>query len=381
MAREKDYYEILGVARDASQDEIRRAYLKLAHKYHPDKTGGDKEAESKLKSINEAYDTLKNKERRARYDAFGTAQPGAGFGQGFGEGGFGFGGSEGFDSPFDDFFDVLFGRGGGARGRTRGRGARPGNDMEYRVRITLREAAAGAKRTIRFQRLEQCPDCSGTGAAAGSQPSTCPDCHGAGQVRRTQGFFSVSTTCPRCRGRGRVVGDPCRRCDGQGRVNRERELEIELPAGMDTGQRLRIPGEGEAGEPGAPRGDLYILVEIEEDNLFQRDGNDIVCQIPISFPQAALGDTIRVPTLKGEAELKIPAGTQSGKLFRMKGFGVPDVQGYHTGDQLVRVQVETPTKLSREQRELLERFQELSSEQSYPLYKRFMDKLRESLGG
>lgn len=377
----RDYYDILGVARDASQDDVRKAYLKLAHKYHPDKTGGDKAAEEKLKEINEAYDILKNKEKRAQYDAYGRAGAGAGgpFGGGFSDfGGFsGFGGSTsaGFDAPFDDFFDVLFGRGG----RGKRRGGRPGDDLEYRLNISLREAAKGVKRAVKFQRQELCPDCSGTGAAKGSQPGMCPDCHGTGQVRRAQGFFSIQQTCGRCRGTGSVVTNPCKKCSGAGRVRVEREIKVDLPPGIDTGQRLRVSGEGEPGDPSAPRGDLYILVNVEQDDLFQRDGNTILCEVPISFPQAILGDKIRVPTLDGEADLKIPAGTQSGTLFRLRAMGIPDVHGYHKGDQVVRIQVETPTKLTREQRELIERFQQISNEQSYPLHKRFFDKLKESL--
>jgi molecular chaperone DnaJ len=370
---QRDYYEILGVAKDASQEEIRKAYLKLAHQHHPDKTGGNKASEDKLKEINEAYDTLKNPEKRSRYDAMGSS--------GFGDfaSGFGGGGAAGFDAPFDDFFDVLFGGRGGRAGR--GRAVRPGADLEYRATITLREAAKGLKKTIHFNRQEICPDCNGTGAAKGTQPVTCPDCGGSGQVRRSSGFFSVSQGCPRCRGTGRVVSDPCRRCGGNGTVRIDRELKIDLPAGIDTGQRLRVPGEGEPGPNGGPRGDLYILVEVADDELFERSGNDVACEIPISFPQAVLGDKIRVPTLDGEADLKIPAGTQSGTLFRLRGLGIPDVRGYHRGDQIVRVQVETPTKLTREQRDLILKFQELSTEQTYPLHLRFLDKIKKSFTG
>lgn len=379
----KDFYNILGVSRQASQDEIRKAYLKLAHKFHPDKTGGDKAAEEKLKEINEAYDTLKNPEKRSQYDRFGQAGPG--FGQGFGGdtgfGGFGFGfeGTSGFDTPFDDFFDVLFGR-PGSRGRRRP-AARPGSDLERRVTITLKEAAQGTKRTIRFSRMEKCGDCQGSGAAPGTQPVTCPECNGAGQVRRAQGFFSITQTCRRCGGRGWSIDKPCSKCRGSGRVQTQRELSVDIPAGVDTGSRLRISGEGEPGENDGPRGDLYIFIEIEPDDFFVREGTDLVCEVPISFPHAALGTTLRVPSLQGEAELKIPAGTQSGQLFRLRGRGIPDIRGYRTGDQIVRVVVETPTRLSREQKELLQRFQELSEEQNYPAHLRFLDKLKAWLGG
>lgn len=380
MAKQRDYYEILGVARDASPEEIRKAYLKLAHKYHPDKTGGDKAAEEKLKEINEAYDVLKNKEKRAKYDQFGHMGEQFAGGEGFGGfGGFGAGGG-GFEAPFDDFFDVLFGRSSAGGGRRRS-AARPGNDLEYRLNITLREAAAGVKKKVKFARREVCSDCNGSGAAPGSQPQTCTDCGGTGQVRRAQGFFSITQTCPRCRGAGRIITKPCPRCTGAGRVRAERELSVDLPAGVDTGSRLRLNGEGEAGEGGGPRGDLYIYVEVEPDEIFSRDGNDVICEIPISFVQAIVGDKIRVPTLTGEAELRVPAGTQPGTLFRLRGMGIKDLRGYHKGDQIVRIQVEIPTRISREQRELMERFQSLSTEKTYPLYQRFVEKLKKSLGG
>jgi len=310
----KDFYDILGVSRQASQDEIRKAYLKLAHKYHPDKTGGDKAAEEKLKEINEAYDTLKNPDKRSQYDRFGHV--GAGFGQGFGGssgfGGFGFGfeNASGFDTPFEDFFDVLFGRSAG-RNRRRSPAARPGNDLERRVTISLKEAATGVTRSIRFARMEKCSDCKGTGAAPGSQRRTCPECHGTGQVRRAQGFFSITQTCRRCGGRGWIIDEPCSRCGGSGRVQSQRELSVDIPAGVDTGSRLRVPGEGEPGANDGPRGDLYIFIEVESDDFFVREGNDLICEVPVSFPHATLGTTVRVPSLQGGAEVKIPPGTQS----------------------------------------------------------------------
>lgn len=380
MAQKQDYYELLGVPRTATTEEIRKAYLKLAHKYHPDKTGGDKVAEDKLKTINEAYDVLKNQEKRAKYDQFGHMGEQMGGGEGFSGWGFGgaAGGQGGFEAPFDDFFDVLFGRGTGARKRS---AARAGSDLEYRLNITLREAATGVKKKIRFARREVCNDCGGSGAQPGTQAQTCNDCGGTGQVRRAQGFFSITQTCPRCRGAGRVITKPCSRCNGSGRSRAERELSVDLPAGVDTGSRLRLAGEGEPGEGGGPRGDLFIFVEVEQDDVFIRENNDVICEVPISFTQAILGDKIRVPTLYGEADLKIPAGTQPGAQFRLRGMGIPDLRGYHKGDQIVIAQVELPTKLSREQRELIERFTELSSEKTYPLYQRFLEKVKKSLGG
>ena len=388
MPKQKDYYEILGVSRDASPEDIRKAYLKLAHRYHPDKTGGNKEDENKLKEINEAYDVLKNPKKRAEYDRFGEG------GSPFGGGG---GGSAGFDprdfagfggqgadfgegEPFEDLFDVLFGRGGAGAGRRRGGPAR-GRDLEVRLRISLREAASGAKKKIQVNRREACSECNGSGAAPGSEPQRCPDCGGAGQIRRAQGFFSVTQTCPKCRGQGRIVSKPCKRCKGNGKMAAEREISVDIPAGVDTGSRLRVPNEGEAGDGGGPRGDLYIYVEVEPHEVFEREGNDLVCEAPISFAQAALGATIRVPTLSGEAELKVPAGTQSGTMFRLRGQGLPDLRGYHKGDLYVKVQVETPTKLSREQRDLLKQFEESTSSASYPLHKRFVEKIKRTLGG
>lgn len=370
MAR--DFYSTLGVPRESSEDEIRKAYRKLAHRYHPDKTGGDRKAEDKLKEINEAYDILKNKEKRAQYDRFGEqGLPGAG-----GQGGGGFESG----SPFDDIFDAFFG-GGGPRTRGGAPRASVGDDLEYHVRITLKEAAFGVKKNIRFPRMEHCSDCGGSGAAKGSAQETCSHCNGAGQVRMAQGFFSITRTCPRCQGSGRVIGTPCGKCGGQGMVKTERQVSVDLPAGVDTGSRLRMQGEGEPGRNGGPRGSLYIFIEVEESDLFRREGNHVYCEFPISFPQAILGATVRVPTLSGEAELKVPPGTQSGTAFKLRGLGLPDIRGYHVGDQLVEIQVETPTKLNREQRDLIKKFQELSTEKTYPLHRRFMNTIKTSLRG
>ncbi len=375
MAR--DFYEILGVARDADEDTIRSAYRKLAHKYHPDKTGGDKEAEDKLKEINEAYDVLKNKEKRARYDRFGAAGVGAGAGPG-GPGGQGFGGfGGGGGSPFDDIFDAFFGGGGGAGGRARGpNAAMRGDDLEYPIRLTLREAAFGTSKTIRFKRRDACTECTGSGAAKGSGTERCQQCGGSGQVRMSQGFFSITRTCPVCQGSGTVIKDPCTVCKGSGVQVSQRELTVKIPAGVDTGSRLRMAGEGEAGRNGGPRGDLYVSLEVQPDEIFEREGNDLHCEVPISFTQAILGAEIKVPTLEGERELKIPAGTQSGTTFRMRGHGIPDLRGYQKGDLLVAIQVETPTKLTKEQKDLVKKFEELSSATTYPLHKRFLDTLR-----
>jgi len=365
MARPKDLYEILGVTKEASQDEIRRAYLKLAHKYHPDKTGGDKEAEERLKEVNAAYDVLKNAEKRAKYDRFGS--------EGGGFEGFGGAGGQGFEAPFEDFFDMLFGQGGGGGGRGRRSNIQPGNDLEMRLSISLLEAAKGAKKMVKFARMEHCGDCSGSGAAPGSTPETCKQCGGSGQVRAAHGFFSVTRTCSVCRGAGKMVTKPCRKCSGAGQVRTQRELSLDVPAGVDTGSRLRVTGEGEPGSNGGPRGDLYLLIEVEQHPHFQREGVNLFLDIPITITQAALGDTVRVPTLDGEAELRIPAGTQPGTQLRMRGLGLPDLRGYRQGDLIVRIQVEIPQKLSKRQREILEEFQQVSDQKTYPAYRRFID--------
>lgn len=368
----EDFYKALGVSRGASEDEIRKSYRKLAHKYHPDKTGGDDKAEAKLKKINEAYDVLKNKEKRAQYDRFGAEGPQfAGMGGAAGAGDFGGG------SPFDDIFDAFF----GGSGRTRGgaRSASPGHDLEYRTTISLREAAFGTEKKVRFTRHENCSECDGSGAAKGTSQESCSQCGGVGQVRMAQGFFSVTRECPRCRGIGHVISSPCHACRGGGVVDADRELSIDIPPGVDTGSRIRVRGEGEPGRNNGPRGDLYLFIEVESDSVFTRDENNILCELPLDFPQAILGATVRVPTLRGDAELKIPAGTQSGTVFKLRGMGIPDVRGYKTGDQLVSIQVETPTKLSREQNELIKKFQELSTAKTYPLRRRFLDKLKSSL--
>jgi molecular chaperone DnaJ len=374
MAHTKDLYEILGVSRDAKPEEIRKAYLKLAHKYHPDKTGGDKAAEERLKEVNGAYDVLKNPEKRAQYDRFGSMD-GQSFSGDFG-GGFAGGGGGGFDAPFDDLFDMLFGQGGGRRQHN---AARAGSDLELRLAITLKEAAFGAKKKIRFPRKEKCGDCNGTGAAAGSKAENCSQCNGAGQVRVAHGFFSVTRTCPKCHGAGRTINKPCRQCSGAGLVKSTRELSIDIPAGVDTGSRLRVSGEGEPGNSGGPRGDLYVFLQVAEHPIFHRDGVDLLCEVPVTLSQAALGDSVRVPTLDGhQADLKIPAGTQSGAMLRLRGQGIGDLRGYRKGDLIVRVVVETPAKLTRRQRELLNEFESLSEPRTYPAREAFDRKVREN---
>jgi len=366
----RDYYEILGVSKDASDDEIRKAYRKLAHKYHPDKTGGDKEAEEKFKEIGEAYAVLSDPQKRAQYDRFGHAEPGFQDFEGFTRtSSFG-----GFEDMFGDVFQDFFGR--PSRGRT---AARTGADLRFDLEISLREAATGTEKNIRLQRAETCQQCQGTGAKSGTGRTPCPQCNGRGQIHRAQGFFSISQTCPRCRGEGSIVKEPCTACGGAGRVKGRRELRVKIPPGVDTGHRLKVRGEGEAGVLGGDRGDLYVVVHVKEHPFFERAGNDLLCEVPISFVQATLGDRIEVPTLDGKVSLKVPAGTQTHKMFRLRGKGMPNVHGYGRGDQLVRVIVETPTRLNEQQKSLLRQFAEVSGDDVHPLKRSFFEKLKDLL--
>ncbi len=369
MSRQRDLYEVLGVSRNATQDEMRKAYLKLAHKYHPDKTGGDKDMEDKLKEINAAYDILKNPEKRSQYDQFGSTE-GQPFTSGFGGDFGGMGGG----APFEDLFDMLFG--GQGKRRSPGRG-QPGSDLEYRLRVTLEEAALGVKKTVSFNRQESCSDCQGTGGAKGSSPETCRQCGGAGQVRAAHGIFSVTRTCPVCQGSGRVISNPCRSCTGSGQVKSRRELQIDVPPGVDDGQRLRAAGEGEAGRLGGQRGDLIIAIQVERHPLFERDGATILCEVPVTFSQAVLGATVKVPTLFGMEELRIPAGAKSGAQVTLRGKGMPDVRGYRQGDQLVVLRVETPARITRRQKELLEEFDRESDARTYPGCDEYAKKVRQ----
>jgi len=354
LSSKRDYYEVLGVRREANDQELKQAYRRLALKYHPDKNPGDQEAEERFKELNEAYQVLSQAEIRARYDRFGHAgvgagaTAGAGFGQGF--------------PGFEDLFD-MFGMGDifGGRGSRRA-GPRRGSDLRYDIELTLEEAATGLKTKIRVPRLETCETCRGTGAAEGSEPVRCSACAGSGQVRYQQGFFSVSRTCTTCRGSGRVIRNVCRECRGEGRVEREKTLEIKIPAGVDNGSRLRIAAEGEAGELGAGRGDLYVIVHVKEHDFFERRDANLYCTVPISFAQAALGAEVSVPTLDGEQNLKMGEGTQSGSVFRLKGKGMPGLGGRGRGDLFVSISVTTPTHLSREQRRILEELAKLEAD-------------------
>lgn len=346
----KDYYEILGVGRDADEREIKKAYKRLAMKHHPDRNQGDKDSEEKFKEIKEAYEVLTDAQKKAAYDQYGHAafeQGGMG-GGGFG-GGFGGGGAD-FNDIFGDVFGDIF---GGRRQR-----ASRGADLQYTMTLTLEEAVRGVTKEIRIPTLAECDVCHGSGAKAGTSATTCTTCHGSGQVQMRQGFFAVQQTCPTCHGRGKIIKDPCSKCHGQGRVEKTKTLSVKIPAGVDTGDRVRLSGEGQAGENGAPAGDLYVQVQVKQHPIFERDGNNLYCEVPISFAMAALGGEIEVPTLDGRVSLKIPAETQTGKLFRMRGRGVKSVRGGSQGDLLCRVVVETPVKLNEKQKQLLKELDE-----------------------
>jgi molecular chaperone DnaJ len=346
----RDYYEVLGVNRDASEGDLKKAYRRLAMKYHPDRNSEDPDSDDKFKEASEAYEILQDREKRAAYDQFGHA--GVDPSQG-GAGGFGFEGN--FGDIFGDVFGDIF---GGGRGGGRANGVSRGSDLRYNLGLTLEQAVNGDTMDIRIPVLTSCDDCDGSGAAPGTSPSTCPDCQGAGQIRVSQGFFSLQQTCPRCRGQGRVVTDPCRGCSGAGRKEKRKTLSVKIPAGVDNGDRIRLSGEGEAGMNGGPPGDLYVQIEVREHPIFVRDGRHLYCEVPISFPDAALGGELEVPTLDGRVKLKIPPETQTGKVFRLRGKGVTQVRGGGIGDLLCKVVVETPVKLNDRQRELFTELKE-----------------------
>jgi molecular chaperone DnaJ len=361
-----DYYQVLGVQRQASDAELKSAYRKLAHKFHPDKNQGNHEAEERFKEVSEAYAVLSDPEKRARYDRFGH-QGGPSPFEGFG-GPFAAGGGT-INDIFGDIFSEMFG--GGVRGRSR---ARPrGADLRYHLELSFEEAAFGTTARIQIPRSRRCEPCRGSGARAGTSPRACPTCGGSGEVRLTQGFFSIARTCHHCGGSGQVITEKCPSCNGQGHSRDQATVEVKVPAGVDSGTRLKLSGEGESAlAPGAQPGDLYVVVQVKEHPLFRREDTEVICEMPISIAQAALGAQIDVPTLDGPVKLKVPAGTQSGKVFRLRGHGIPALNGSGRGDQHVRAVVETPTHLSREQRELLERFAALSGEETNPRSRSFL---------
>jgi molecular chaperone DnaJ len=373
----RDYYEVLGLARGASEQDIKSAFRRLAKDCHPDRNSGDKSAEHKFKELNEAYEALKDPQKRAAYDQFGHAAfdgSGRGGGQGFGPD---------FASSMSDIFDDLFGEFMGGRRGNRHRSARErGADLRYNMEITLPEAYEGKAAQIQVPTSVVCDACTGTGAKTGTKPSACPTCGGAGKVRASQGFFTIERTCPSCQGRGEIISDPCGVCKGSGRVVKERKLSVNIPAGVEDGTRIRLAGEGEAGVRGGPAGDLYIFLSIKPHEFFQRDGADIFCRVPISMTTAALGGQIDAPTIDGgKTRVKVPEGTESGKQFRLKGKGLPVLRSKVVGDMYIQVEVETPKNLTARQRELLESFERESNKETSPHSSGFFAKVKEFFEG
>jgi len=369
----RDYYEVLGVERTCTEVELKAAFRKLAMQYHPDRNPGDNDCEHKFKEINEAYDVLKDGDKRAAYDRFGHAA----FEQGGGGAGFG----ADFGSTFADIFEGIFGMGGGG-GQRRSGGRERGSDLRYNMEITLEEAYEGKTAQVRIPTSVTCEVCSGSGAKAGTKPKTCATCGGMGKIRHAQGFFTLERTCPTCQGRGQVIEDPCKACSGAGRVMRERTLSVNIPAGVEDGTRIRLSGEGEAGVRGGPPGDLYIFLSLAPHEFFQRDGADLHCRVPISMVTAALGGDFEVPSIDGgKAKVKVPAGTQTGRRFRLSSKGMPVLRSKQMGDMYVQVVVETPQNLSKKQRDLLAEFHKLSSEENQPESAGFFGRVREFLDG
>jgi molecular chaperone DnaJ len=357
----RDYYDVLGASKGASADELKKAYRKKAKELHPDRNSDNPNAEAQFKEINEAYDVLKDADKKAAYDRYGHAAFEGGMGGGRPGGGF-HGGSD-FSSAFSDVFDDLFGDFmGGGRGGGRQRSTR-GADLRYNMRISLEEAFSGAQKTISVPTSVQCNACTGTGAEGGSEPATCPTCSGMGKVRATQGFFTVERTCPTCSGAGQIIKNPCKSCSGQGRTEKDRALSVNIPAGVETGTRIRLSGEGEAGLRGGPAGDLYIFIEVAPHEIFQREGTNLFCRVPVSMAAAALGGDIEVPTIDGgRSRVKVPAGSQSGRQMRLRSKGMPAVRSSQVGDMFIELAVETPVNLTSRQKELLREFEELSED-------------------
>lgn len=377
----RDYYEVLGVARGASDEELKKAYRRKVKELHPDRNADDPRAEAQFKEVNEAYDVLKDAQRKAAYDRFGHAAFEGGMGASAAgaraaRGAYA-GGNADFASAFSDVFDDLFGDvmgRAGASGRTR---AARGSDLRYNLRVSLEDAYQGVQRTIQVPSSVACDLCGGSGAQGGAQPTACPTCSGMGKVRAQQGFFTVERTCPTCGGAGQIIKNPCSRCAGAGRVERDRALSVNIPAGVETGTRIRLAGEGEAGLRGGPSGDLYIFIEVEEHPIFQRDGQQLFCRVPVSIAAAALGGDIEVPTIDGgRSRVKVPAGSQSGRQMRLRGKGMPALRGGLRGDMFIELAVETPVNLSPRQKELLREFERLSEEGTNPESSGFFDKVR-----
>ena len=376
MAEQRDLYEVLGLQKGASDDEIKKAYRKLAKKYHPDLNPGDKEAEKKMKEVNGAYEVLSDAEKKARYDQYGFAGIDPNYAGGAGGGGFG--GFQDFD--LGDIFGSMFGGGFGGQ-QTRHNGLRKGENLRITLQLTFEEAVFGCEKSVSVTRNESCRDCGGTGAKKGTSPETCPVCRGSGQVQSTQrtpfGVFSSSSPCQNCKGTGKIIKEPCPSCKGEGRVRKTRTIRVKIPAGIDDGQTISLRGEGNGGTQGGPAGDLYVTVYVKEHKMFKRDGQDIILEMPISFAQAALGATLTVPTVDGKVQYDLPEGTQTGTVFRLRGSGVPSVNGRGRGDQYVKVNVEIPRNLNHEQKELLRKFDEATGDSCYSERGGFFKKMKD----
>jgi molecular chaperone DnaJ len=376
MAKKRDYYEVLGVNRDVSEEDIKKAYRKLAMKHHPDRNPDSKESEERFKEAKEAYEVLSEPEKRRAYDAYGHAGVNPQMG-GMGPDAAGFGG---FAEAFGDIFSDIFG-GGQGRGRS---SVYRGADLRYNLEITLEHAARGTETKIRIPTMEACETCHGSGAKPGTQPKTCETCHGSGTVRLSQGFFSIQQTCPTCHGGGKMVTDPCPTCRGAGRLKKHKTLAVKIPAGVDEGDRIRLSGEGEAGVNGGPPGDLYVVMHLKPHSVFHRDGDDLHCEMPVSYTLAALGGEIEIPTLDGSAKVKVPAETQTGQVFRLRGKGIKGVRSSYPGDLLCEVVIETPVRLTDRQKELLRELEEINHKDGSrhnPRARSFMEKVREFFAG
>lgn len=368
MSTKRDYYEVLNVERNASDIDLKKAYRKLALQFHPDRNPGDAAAEEMFKEAAEAYDVLSDPQKRQLYDRFGhQGLEGSGFS--------GFSGFEDIFSSFGDIFEDFFGLGSGRGSRSR---RQRGHDLRYDLSLSFLEAAFGVEKELKVEKMDACQSCGGSGCKDGCQPETCQFCRGTGQMARSQGFFTVRTTCPHCRGTGRMITDPCTECRGSGQIKTRKTVSVKIPAGVDTGSRLRLTNEGEAGPQGGPRGDLYVFIQVEAHEFFERDNSDIICRVPISFVQAALGDTINVPTLDGEKKLRIPKGAQYGDVFRFNGEGIPSLRTGRRGDQIIQIIIKTPTGLTKKQESLLKEFAKLDDGK---ISKRLKNMLRgESVG-
>ncbi|HJF51440.1 MAG TPA: molecular chaperone DnaJ [Butyricicoccus pullicaecorum] len=384
MADKRDYYEVLGVSKGASDDEIKKAHRKLAKKYHPDLNRDNPEAAEKFKELNEAYEVLSDKDKRAKYDQFGFAGVDPNYGAG--QGGFG-GGFGGFDmGDLGDIFGSFFGGGfGGSSSRSRRNAPQRGETLQQRIMLSFEEAAFGCEKEITINRTESCDECGGTGAEKGTSVETCSNCHGSGVVMQTQrtplGMFQTQGACPNCRGTGKIIRKPCKKCGGTGKMRKSRTLKVKIPAGIDDGQSIQLRGQGNAGVNGGPSGDVIVTISIRPHPLFTRDGNNVICEIPISFPQAALGDTLQVPTIDGKVEYTIPEGTQTGTVFRLRGKGIQNVNGRGRGDQYVRVNIEVPTHLTDHQKHLLRDFEASTTDENQTQRKGFWDKVKDAFKG